>query len=267
MNDCLVSSAPEVTRAAPASRGCIVLADDDPAFRTSTALLLEDAGFECRVAECAQTARPWLETGECDLLIADIHMPGNQGLELVEFATAHPDAPTVLLVTGQPCMQTAARAVQARVAGYLIKPFEVPVLLDLVRREVRASQLRRLIQKRRARVESVLAQLQELELAARSARLGSGEHEFQAYLAMFTEHVVVSLRDLMEFVESAAAHKTTEENWRKLTDARPFQLTEVLRETVRVLEQTKTAFKSRELADLRKRLETLLAVPAALDAR
>jgi len=262
MNAYLCPPAPEVTRAAPAPLGRIVLADDDPAFRNSTALLLQEAGFECRVAECAATAQPLVEAGECDLLIADIHMPGNQALELVEFATSHPEAPTVLLVTGQPCMQTAARAVQTRVAGYLIKPIEIPVLLDLVRREVRSCQLRRLIQKRRARVEDVLAQLRELELTARGARFGSSEHEFQAYLAMFTEHVVGSLRDLMEFVESAAAQKTTEENWRKLSEARPFQLTEVLRDTVRVLEQTKTAFKSRELADLRKRLEALLAVPS-----
>jgi DNA-binding response OmpR family regulator len=245
-----------------AARGRIVLADDDPAFRESTTRLLTAAGFQCRSAECGATAQQLLTEAECDLLVADIHMPGNQNLELVALTAGESAGPSVLLVTGQPCVATAARAVQARVAGYLIKPVAVDVMLGLIRREVHACQIRRLIQKRRERVEGVLAQLHELEVAAQSTRLGSGERELQAYLAMFTEHVASSLRDLMEFVEAAAVQKTSEESWRKLAEARPFQLTTVLRETVQVLEQTKTAFKSRELADLRKRLQTLLAMPA-----
>lgn len=255
------------TRAHPAPLGSLLLADDDPAFRTSTAGVLKEAGYLCGEAESGGAARAQLLAQECDLLIADIHMPGNMNLELLDVLAELPHAPSVLLVTGRPTVETASRAVQAHVVGYLIKPIEAEQLVRTVQREVRAHAIRRFIQQRRARAELMLEQMRHLEEAVQSVRAGGHEQELQAYLAMFCENVVYGLRDWTDFVGVASARKATETDWQRLAAARPFQLTEVLRETVQVLERTKFSFKSKELADLRKRLELLLTEPAAAGAR
>jgi hypothetical protein len=77
---------------------------------------------------------------------------------------------------------------------------------------------------------------------------------------MFSENVVVGLRDWAEFVGAAAGSDGGEKQ--RVMEARPFHLLEVLRDTVRVLERTKTQFKSKDLAELRQRLEAVLSTPA-----
>lgn len=241
-------------RLAPAGR--IVLADDDDPFRRSTARLLEAAGYVCVEATSAGQARAELQGGAVDLVVADINMPGNCELELI--AGDLGDVP-VVLVTGQPTIETAARAVEARVVGYLIKPFAIERLTELAQKEIRARRIRRFIRERREQAEQLVAQMKTLEEAATMAG-GSHEQELQAYLAMFSENVVVGLRDWAEFVGAAAGSDGGEKQ--RVMEARPFHLLEVLRDTVRVLERTKTQFKSKDLAELRQRLEAVLSPPA-----
>lgn len=241
---------------APAGR--IVVADDDEAFRQSTSRLLESAGYTCVAAASAEQARAELQSGEVDLVVADIHMPGNGNLELISDGLG--DVP-VVLVTGRPTIETAARAVEARVVGYLIKPFSIGHLVTLAQKEIRARRISRFIRQRRERAERVLAQMKTLEESAATLAGGSNEQELQAYLAMFSESVIVGLRDWAEFAGAAAGSAAGEKQ--RLAEARPFQLVEILRDTVRVLERTKTQFKSKDLAELRQRLEAVLS-PASV---
>lgn len=242
------------SRLAPAGR--IMIADDDEPFRRSTARLLEAAGYVCVEAASAGQARAELQGGAVDLVVADINMPGNCDLELI--AGGLGDVP-VVLVTGRPTIDTAARAVEARVVGYLIKPFAIERLTELAQKEIRARRVSRFIRKRRERAEQLVAQMKTLEQAAATMAGGSNEQELQAYLAMFSENVVVGLSDWMEFAGAAAGPDGGEKQ--RVAEARPFQLIEVLRDTVRVLERTKTQFKSKDLAELRQRLEAVLSPP------
>jgi len=60
------------------------VADDDPAFRQALVTWLDRHGFSCVSAPDAATALAELHANTFDALLADIHMPGNHDLELVQ---------------------------------------------------------------------------------------------------------------------------------------------------------------------------------------
>ncbi|MBD3220115.1 response regulator [bacterium] len=65
----------------------ILVADDDETPLLSTADLLRREGYDCVTADHAGAAIAALAADPCDLLLADICMPGNADLELVQHLT------------------------------------------------------------------------------------------------------------------------------------------------------------------------------------
>jgi len=235
-----------------------VVADDDAAARESMARALTKAGYVCRTACDATEARRILGQEEFDLVIADIQMPGNDRLQLVSELAAALPMPPILLVTGQPTLETAVQAAQSRVVGYLIKPYSVDDLLRVVQREVHAQQAYRFICQRRARVEDTLREMQRLEQTMGDTRLRSTDEAVGTYIKLTSEQLLASVHDLCILMEGVMAREGSEQMNRRLAGSRPFVLLDAVREAVLVLERTKTSFKSKELADLRRKLEVLL---------
>lgn len=115
----------------------ILLVDDDDGVRDYTAMVLEEAGYEVRVASRADAALKLLGTGEpFDLLITDVVMPGWDGTELASRVRAiRPDL-KVLYVTGYTRHIQAERLVGADV---LDKPYQRAKLLHAVHHALAAS--------------------------------------------------------------------------------------------------------------------------------
>lgn len=109
----------------------ILLVDDDEGVRDYTALVLEDAGFDVRVASRGEAAVKLLASGEpFDLLITDIVMPGWDGTELARrVKLLRPDL-KVLFITGYTRHIAAESLVGAEV---LDKPYQRDKLLHAVR--------------------------------------------------------------------------------------------------------------------------------------
>ncbi len=66
------------------TKGRLLIADDEPHFRDAMEQLLRLEGYECDSAPNAQTCHELLGQKRYDVLIADIRMPGNVELELLE---------------------------------------------------------------------------------------------------------------------------------------------------------------------------------------
>ena len=93
-----------------ASLGSILIADDEDTFRQSTAYLLQQRGYKCDCAADGPEALRLFQSNHYDLLVADIHMPGNQDLGLIRRAQQVTGGMPVILVTGYPCLETATRS-------------------------------------------------------------------------------------------------------------------------------------------------------------
>lgn len=116
---------------APTGSETILLAEDDHAVRTSMAHLLLEAGYRVLQARCGEQATrvARAHSGDIDLLISDVVMPGVGGFEAArQVQKLHPET-EVLFISGYPARARAAAAG----AKLLFKPFSRAVLAEKVR--------------------------------------------------------------------------------------------------------------------------------------
>mgnify|MGYP002641722865 CR=1 FL=1 len=101
----------------------ILVVDDDRGVRTLSADILRRAGYEVETADSAAVALGLFEKGDFDAVLADIKMPGMDGIELCKrMRKARPDQ-IIILVTGYPSIDTAVRGMKQGAKDYITKPF------------------------------------------------------------------------------------------------------------------------------------------------
>ncbi|HVX64918.1 MAG TPA: sigma-54 dependent transcriptional regulator [Pirellulales bacterium] len=122
--------------AAPPAR--ILIADDEPLFLKTTGDLLQQSGYECRCVADAPQALAALDDQPFDLLIADLKMPGNLKLELLEQGRSRFPHVPLIVVTGAPSLPSAIESIRLRIADYLLKPVKFDDLLASVNRALSA---------------------------------------------------------------------------------------------------------------------------------
>ena len=110
----------------------ILVVDDDPRIRTSTAKLLENEGYKVIACDSGETALAALDNiPDISLLVSDVLMPGMKGTELVTRATAHRPELAVLFMSGD-----VGDTPPEDFAGHevLSKPFTAAALLAAIAR-------------------------------------------------------------------------------------------------------------------------------------
>ena len=112
----------------------IFLLDDDAGVRDSVRALLEANGFPVTAHGSATTflAEEAVERGAC--LIADIRMPGMDGLQLQEELIRRKCLIPIIIMTGHGDVAQAVRAMKAGAVDFIEKPFEADILLASVQR-------------------------------------------------------------------------------------------------------------------------------------
>jgi excisionase family DNA binding protein len=112
----------------------VLVADDEESIRELLARTLALAEYDVETVGDARAALDRLRMADYDLLIADLRMPGTDGLLLIrEARRMHPTLP-VIIITGYSSEASAIEAVNLGVVGYLVKPFRVPQVLSAVAR-------------------------------------------------------------------------------------------------------------------------------------
>lgn len=117
-----------------ATSATICLADDEQTLRNVAAEVLRRHGYDVVAVPDTAGVRASVEQGNIDLVVADIHMPGNAQLELLEWEPVRTGALPVILMTGQPSVATAVQALRLHAVDYLTKPFDPSELVSRVQR-------------------------------------------------------------------------------------------------------------------------------------
>ncbi|MEO8257414.1 MAG: response regulator [Acidobacteriota bacterium] len=120
------------TPARPASgttRPRVLVVDDEASIRDLLAKTLALAEYDVDVAADGRSALERMRLYPYDLLIADLRMPGMDGLTVIREAKRYKADLPVLIITGYSTESSAIEAVNLGVAGYLTKPFRVPQVL------------------------------------------------------------------------------------------------------------------------------------------
>lgn len=232
------------------SRGRVLFADDDRALREGLAIMLRRFGFECHCVSTAVEAVEVLRAVEFEVLISDINMPGNVGLELIETLPQVAAGLPVILLTGKPTIDTAVRSVRLAVTAYLTKPpdfDELCCVLDKAVADHRGFRAMHLGRERLRTWEKELAQIEQVFRQTPGAQPGG---PMGSYLRVSLRQVILMLADIEK-----ATHALERRTAGSLDHVDHIA---ALRRTVEVLERTKQNFKSKDLADLRRQLEQLL---------
>ncbi len=127
------------------AQNTILIVEDDASLATSVAKVLRTEGYPVKIASDGNEGlREIQENGtRISLVLTDLRLPGMSGLALVARAKSlHPHLP-VILVTAFGTAENAIEATRSGAFDYILKPFEMPELLELVDRALRQANLAR----------------------------------------------------------------------------------------------------------------------------
>ena len=111
------------------ARPRVLVVDDEASIRDLLAKTLALAEYDVDVAPDGRSALERMRMYPYDLLIADLKMPGMDGLAVIREAKRYKADLPVIIITGFSTESSAIEAVNLGVAGYLTKPFRVPQVL------------------------------------------------------------------------------------------------------------------------------------------
>ncbi len=116
------------------SSATILIADDDRAIRTVLTQALGRQGLDVRTSGNASTLWQWVMYGEGDLVITDVVMPDENGLDLIPRIKKLRPSLSVIVMSARSTLLTAVKATERGAFEYLPKPFDLRELVSVVER-------------------------------------------------------------------------------------------------------------------------------------
>jgi two-component system nitrogen regulation response regulator GlnG len=120
------------------SAATILVADDDRAIRTVLSQALGRLGHDVRCTGNAATLWSWVSDGEGDVVITDVVMPDENGLDLVPRIKKLRPELRIIVMSAQNTLLTAVKATERGAFEYLPKPFDLRELINVVQRALTA---------------------------------------------------------------------------------------------------------------------------------
>ena len=121
----------------------ILIVDDDDQLRLSFHKLLAEEGYTVESAAAGDAAVKKVEKKAPDLVILDMRLPGMNGLEA--FRSIHRMEPKlpVIIMTAYGTTENAIEATKLGAFDYVLKPFEIPAMLTVIRQALEAGRFMR----------------------------------------------------------------------------------------------------------------------------
>lgn len=125
------------------SAATILIADDDRSIRTVLSQALGRIGHDVRTTGTAANLWRWVSDGEGDLVITDVVMPDENGLDLIpRIRKIRPDL-RIIVMSAQNTLLTAVRATERGAFEYLPKPFDLKEVVEVVQRALAEKDIKR----------------------------------------------------------------------------------------------------------------------------
>lgn len=118
--------------------GNILIVDDDPQLRQSFKRILADEGHVVTTASSGETGVEAVKSQQPDLVIMDVRMPGMDGLTAYKAMKQIDPRLPVIIMTAYGTTETAIEATKMGAFDYMLKPFDIPVVLELITQALKA---------------------------------------------------------------------------------------------------------------------------------
>ena len=149
----------------------ILIVDDEKSIRITLCEFLKSEGFEADWAPDGEMASRMLKVKEYDVVLTDIIMPKITGIDLLATIRETSSTLQVIIMTGEPSVNTAIMAVQNGANDYLTKPIRKD---DLIKAVQKAAQVKKLIDRKTQLEEENMYYQKQLEalVKKRTSALG-----------------------------------------------------------------------------------------------
>ncbi len=121
----------------------VLIVDDDGQLRSSFSKLLAEEGHTVRTAPSGEAGVEEVEKQPPDLVVLDVKLPGISGLEAFERIKKIVPGLPVIVMTAYGTTDTAIEATKLGAFDYILKPFDIPAVLELIERALESASLMR----------------------------------------------------------------------------------------------------------------------------
>ncbi len=112
----------------------ILVVDDEILIRETLAECLTGEGFDVDVAPSAEAAMEMATLSHYDVCLCDVHLPGKDGLQLLDYLGKSSPETHVMLITAYGAVETAVEAFQRGAHDYIIKPVILDELIEKLKK-------------------------------------------------------------------------------------------------------------------------------------
>ncbi len=112
----------------------VLVVDDDKEIRNTLTAILESENYLVQTAESGKKAVRLCEKSTFDVALIDIELPDVKGTELLHMLKEKQPKMVRIIITGHPSIENAAKSVNEKADGYIMKPFDVQELLAMIKK-------------------------------------------------------------------------------------------------------------------------------------
>lgn len=119
----------------------VLIIDDDSSITDALSIVLPDEGFDPVFADNGRDGLERAKQGDIETVVTDLRMPGIGGMELIQTLRQIKPKLPIIMITAHGTTETAIKAMQKGAFEYLLKPYEIPELLEVMKRAVDSHRL------------------------------------------------------------------------------------------------------------------------------
>ena len=182
----------------------VLIVDDEPSIRTTLAEFIRDDGHEVFTAEDAGEAVKMIEQETLDVVVTDIILPRMTGVALLAHIHDRMPDTQVIMITGEPTVETASAAVRDGAFDYLSKPITRDAIRSAVASAARVKQLYDERRRLEAENERYREHLEE-EVSRKTDEVRSSEAKYRAVFENAVETILVVVDGRVRLANPSAA--------------------------------------------------------------
>ena len=115
----------------------ILVVDDDAEVRKTLSSILSNEGYSVETVENGKQATKISEKSRFDIALIDIKLPDMDGTELLHRLKENQPHMIKIVITGFPTLENAMETVNEGADGYILKPFDIEKLLEMIRKHLK----------------------------------------------------------------------------------------------------------------------------------
>jgi two-component system sensor histidine kinase/response regulator len=173
----------------------ILVVDDEPGIREGCRRALTPHGYSIQTAENGEEGLLFIQSGEFDLALVDVMMPGMNGIDLITLIHEYDPEIVCIIITGFATVELAVTAIKQGAYDFLTKPFTTDDLLLVVNQGLE----RRRLSLEAKRLQSIEAEAQHL--AEEKARLEELDQAKIAFIRLVTHELQAPISAISTYLD------------------------------------------------------------------